>query len=230
MTSKYGFSVVAPISVTMPSSTAGSSASCCALLKRWISSRKRIVRWPFAPSRSRAARDHLPDVLDRRGDGRELLEVRPGRVRDHARERRLAAAGRAVEDHRRDPVLRDRESQRRALAEHVLLADELVERRGRMRSASGATSGSRSWAASEKRSLMPEVCCAVATPMRRGRPATARATGRGFRSRSCPGRARSDYERYLRTDELLALQKTAEEWRTATSCCSRPCTSPPSSG
>jgi tryptophan 2,3-dioxygenase len=27
-----------------------------------------------------------------------------------------------------------------------------------------------------------------------------------------PGTAGSDYERYLRTDELLALQKTAEEW------------------
>ena len=54
MTSKYGFSVVAPISVITPSSTAGSNASCCALLKRWISSRNRIVRWPCAPSRSRA--------------------------------------------------------------------------------------------------------------------------------------------------------------------------------
>ena len=54
LTSKYGFSVVAPISVTRPFSTAGSSASCCALLKRWISSRKRIVRRPEPPSRSRA--------------------------------------------------------------------------------------------------------------------------------------------------------------------------------
>ncbi len=53
MTSKYGFSVVAPISVTSPSSTAGSSASCCALLNRWISSRKRIVRRPLVPSASR---------------------------------------------------------------------------------------------------------------------------------------------------------------------------------
>jgi hypothetical protein len=43
---------VAPIRVIVPLSTAGSSASCCDLLKRWISSRKRIVRWPCAPSRS----------------------------------------------------------------------------------------------------------------------------------------------------------------------------------
>ena len=37
VTSKDGFSVVAPISVTVPSSTAGRSASCWALLKRCIS-------------------------------------------------------------------------------------------------------------------------------------------------------------------------------------------------
>ena len=27
-----------------------------------------------------------------------------------------------------------------------------------------------------------------------------------------PGPGDSDYERYLRTDELLSLQKTADEW------------------
>ncbi len=46
--------MVAPISVTRPSSTAGSSASCCALLKRWISSRKKIVGWSVARRRSSA--------------------------------------------------------------------------------------------------------------------------------------------------------------------------------
>ena len=45
-----------------------------------------------------------------------------------------------------------------------------------------------------------------------------------------PGKGASDYERYLRTDELLALQKTPDERRTPTSSCSRPCTSPRSSG
>ena len=53
MTSKNGFSVVAPIIVISPSSTAGSNASCWALLKRWISSRKKTVRRP-ARSRSSA--------------------------------------------------------------------------------------------------------------------------------------------------------------------------------
>ena len=41
----------------------------------------------------------------------------------------LPLPGRTVEDHRADAVLLDREPERRALAEHVPLADELVERR-----------------------------------------------------------------------------------------------------
>ena len=43
-TSNDGFSVVAPTSTTVPASTCGSSASCCALLKRWISSMNSTVR------------------------------------------------------------------------------------------------------------------------------------------------------------------------------------------
>src|SRR5918999_5396050 len=54
LTSKYGFSVVAPTSTTSPSSTAGSSVSCCALLKRWISSRKKIVPSPAVRRRCSA--------------------------------------------------------------------------------------------------------------------------------------------------------------------------------
>ncbi len=49
-TSNDGFSVVAPINVTVPSSTYGSTASCCALLKRWISSMNSTVRRPAARS------------------------------------------------------------------------------------------------------------------------------------------------------------------------------------
>ena len=44
MTSKEGFSVVAPMSVTTPCSTAPSSESCCDFEKRWISSMKRMQR------------------------------------------------------------------------------------------------------------------------------------------------------------------------------------------
>ena len=73
------------------------------------------------------ARDHLAHLGDRRRHGRELLEVGAGRVRDHARERRLPAPGRPVEDRRADAVLGDREPQGRLLAEDLLLADEVVE-------------------------------------------------------------------------------------------------------
>ena len=74
------------------------------------------------------AGDHLAHLRDRRGDRRELLERGAGRVRDDAGERRLAAPRRPVEDHRADAVLLDREPKRGARAEHVLLADELVQR------------------------------------------------------------------------------------------------------
>ena len=52
MTSKDGFSVVAPIRTMVPVSTAPSRASCCALLKRWISSMNRIgaPRWLNRPA------------------------------------------------------------------------------------------------------------------------------------------------------------------------------------
>ncbi len=66
MTSKYGFSVVAPISVISPSSTAGSRASCWALLKRWISSRKKIVGRPDA-------RRSLARAITSRTSGRPAL-------------------------------------------------------------------------------------------------------------------------------------------------------------
>ena len=46
LTSKDGFSVVAPIRMIDPFSTKGRNASCCALLKRWISSTKTMVRLP----------------------------------------------------------------------------------------------------------------------------------------------------------------------------------------
>ncbi len=54
LTSKYGFSVVAPMRVSSPSSTWGRRASCWDLLKRWTSSRKRIVPWPCSPRRALA--------------------------------------------------------------------------------------------------------------------------------------------------------------------------------
>ena len=51
--------MVAPIRVTVPSSTRGSSPSCCALLKRWTSSTNNSVRAPASrllPARSNTLR------------------------------------------------------------------------------------------------------------------------------------------------------------------------------
>ena len=101
LTSKYGFSVVAPISVTSPSSTAGSSASCWALLKRWISSRKKIVALA-ARARAGARRARSPRAPPR---ARRSPRTPPRRRRARSRrsepgERRLAGARRPVQDHR----------------------------------------------------------------------------------------------------------------------------------
>ena len=127
MTSKYGFSVVAPISVTRPSSTAGSSASCWALLKRWISSRKKIVRRP-------------PDLRSRARAITSRTSARPACTADSSSNaasacwaaRRasvvLPAPGRAVQDHAVRLAGLERCAQRGAGREQVLLADELVER------------------------------------------------------------------------------------------------------
>src|SRR5713101_6239228 len=77
--------------------------------------------------------------------------------------------------------------------------------RGRTRSASGATSVIRSPAASVKRSPIREK---YAAPMSRQEQ-----TGLDDEfAPVLPGDGASDYERYLRTDELLALQKTPAEW------------------
>ncbi len=54
-TEKNGFSVVAPMNDTQRFSTAGSRASCWALLKRCTSSMNRIVWAPVRPSWLRAA-------------------------------------------------------------------------------------------------------------------------------------------------------------------------------
>jgi hypothetical protein len=55
ITSNEGFSVVAPIRMMSPRSTYGRNASCCALLKRWISSMNRMVRRPMRRRRSASA-------------------------------------------------------------------------------------------------------------------------------------------------------------------------------
>src|SRR2546423_92642 len=76
--------------------------------------------------------------------------------------------------------------------------------RGRARRASGAFSGSRSAAASENRSPTGSKYA----------HAVSRREETGLEDEFAPilpGPGASDYERYLRTDELLSLQKRSEE-------------------
>ncbi len=68
--SKEGFSVVAPISVTVPSSITGRKASSWARLKRWISSTKSRVACPCA-RRLRAA----SNTLRRSGTPEKIAEI-----------------------------------------------------------------------------------------------------------------------------------------------------------
>jgi hypothetical protein len=119
--------VVAPMSAMVPASTCGRNASCCALLKRWISSQKRMVR---RPSRAAASppRDDLAHAGNALGDGAEVARTRRRALGDDARERRLAGARRPPEDDAADGVLLDQLAQRLAGPEQVLLADVLVER------------------------------------------------------------------------------------------------------
>ena len=63
LTSKCGFSVVAPISTISPSSTAGSSVSCWALLNRCTSSRNRIVSGAALAESVTSRRNLFPHVL-----------------------------------------------------------------------------------------------------------------------------------------------------------------------
>ena len=58
----------------MPSSTSGSSASCCALLKRWISSMNSSVRVPVGGQLVAGLVEHLAQLLHAAGDGAELPE------------------------------------------------------------------------------------------------------------------------------------------------------------
>ena len=66
MISKDGFSVVAPISRMLPFSTCGRNASCWALLKRWISSTKTMVRVPYCRPRSASAMTCLISLIPER--------------------------------------------------------------------------------------------------------------------------------------------------------------------
>jgi hypothetical protein len=95
------------------------------LLKRWISSRKKIVPWPAARRRSSAR--SMTALTSARVDRRGLLERASGPLGDDPRQRGLPRSGRPVEDRAVRLAGLDRRPQGRARGEQVLLADELVE-------------------------------------------------------------------------------------------------------
>ncbi len=80
LTSNEGFSVVAPMKMSVPSSTYGRKVSCCALLKRCTSSRNSTVRGRARRARLRASLDRGAHILDARQHRRELHGTphRPG--------------------------------------------------------------------------------------------------------------------------------------------------------
>ncbi len=72
--------------------------------------------------------EHGADVLDPRGDRRDLDEVPPGGQAQQGGDRGLAGAGRAPQQHRHRLVALDQAPQRRSLDQQVVLAHQLVER------------------------------------------------------------------------------------------------------
>ena len=74
---EYGFSVVAPTSVMVPSWTWGRRASCWALLNRWISSRNSTVPRPVQGDPVLRLGDERSDVGDARHDRGDRRELRP---------------------------------------------------------------------------------------------------------------------------------------------------------
>ena len=126
---KNGFSVVAPTRTSSPSSTNGSSTSCCAWLKRCTSSRKRIVPWPCSPSRARArsatSRTSFTPALDTADSVSNALALTPAMRRAMVVLPVPGGPQRMSDDSRSDF---DQDPQRLARPEQVLLADDLVER------------------------------------------------------------------------------------------------------
>ena len=75
-------------------------------------------------------RHHLPDLLHAREHGREGHEARARHLGHEQRQRGLAGARRAPEDHGVEPALLERSAQDLARPDEVALADHLVQRAG----------------------------------------------------------------------------------------------------
>ena len=222
LTSKYGFSVVAPISVISPLSTAGRSASCCALLKRWISSRNRIVRRAV-----RCRGGHAPAAARRGRRRREPKRPTSPRTRLPWTRRRCA---RALSSRRRV----GRRGSSRVTGRLRSRAAAPSPRRGRdaARPAGRASADARAVAAA------PSHAHACAPHLRRGRPSSGvcslachrRPGSRRSTVPSCPARPGATTSGTSTRKSCSGCKRAPASGCTATSCCSRSCTSRPSSG
>ena len=167
---------------------------------------KRIVRRPFPPSRSRARAMTARTSSTRAETAESSSNAAPVRSATMRAIVVFPVPGRPEEDHRRWPVLLDRETERRALRR-----GRAPGRRARRAcSAAGARRAARSrpgarGAASAKRS--PTARSMLRAWPRVPRPQRGTSRGRGLLAAGPRRGRRSDYERYLNTDELLALQK-----------------------
>ena len=127
LSSNDGFSVVAPISVIEPSSITGRKESCCARLKRWISSTNSSVPCPSA-RRARAASKIFFSSATPVWIAETCTNASLRDAADQPRDRRLAAARRPPEDHRAERRRREQARQRAVRAGQMLLARHLGER------------------------------------------------------------------------------------------------------
>ena len=157
---------------------------------------------PFARGRDDAA-----DVVDPGGDGGDLLERGTRPLGDDASDRGLTGAGRPEEDHRGRPILFDREPERRARAQDVLLSDELLER-----ARSQADREGRVLQLAILRGLGEEVSHAAKYAQAVAPHSDPGPEPEDYSQPVLEGGAPSDYERYLNTEGLLALQKGPDEW------------------
>ncbi len=124
--SKDGFSVVAPTRAMVPSSITGRKESCCARLKRWISSTNSSVPCPLS-RRARAA----SNTFFRSATPEKIAEIcskcSSVSSRQQPRHRGLAGAGRAPEHQRAERARLQHARQRAVGAEQMILADHLGE-------------------------------------------------------------------------------------------------------
>ena len=174
--------MVAPTSVTRPSSTAGSSASCWALLKRWISSRKKIV----APAaRGARARARSPRAPPRGPPGPPRA---PRRRRRRARRPCARASSCPCRAGRRAPSSADGRTRSRCAARsprpsRCSWPTKSSSVRGRMRAASGPSPAAAAGRASSARAPARRGCSMVryGRVWRRRAPVRVAAADRGAR-------------------------------------------------